>query len=424
MGRVLRDYWMPVLLSSELEADGAPVRVRLVGEELIAFRETSGAVGLIDAFCPHRRAPLYFGRNEEDGLRCVYHGWKFDRSGACVDMPSEPADSLFRTKVGVNAYPTRERNGVVWAYLGTRAPLPELPAVEWNLVPEAQRHVTKRLQYNNWAQSVEGGIDPAHSGFLHAPLQRDPNAARDNLYRGTLNPTFHLLETAYGLRIGTRRPTADAHVDFFSVTHFLMPFYNMFNFLSGRSDPSAGGFAWVPMDDVTTMVWTITWNPLRPLSAEEIEEGESQRRLGGGLHLKPHEYVPPTTEPGGAFRPAARRANDYFVDRAAQRTKRFIGVPGLSLADVAVQEGMGPICQREFEHLGVSDTAIIAARRHWLRAAKDAATNDAIPLGSDAPESYRVRPTGVMVPKAAAWEQAANDWIRAIPGAQAPVFVR
>jgi phenylpropionate dioxygenase-like ring-hydroxylating dioxygenase large terminal subunit len=280
MGGVLRAYWLPAVLSDELEADGTPLRVRLLGEDLIAFRDTSGLVGLLAHNCPHRGASLFFGRNEEGGLRCVYHGWKFSTDGACVDMPNEPPESDFRHKVRAVAYPTRERNGVVWAYLGPVHGIAELPSLEWNLVPATQRYATKRVQECNWVQAVEGGIDPSHSGFLHAPLHVDVTAMspRDR-YRLDKRPHFALLETPCGLRIGARR-AADGDRFYWSITHFMMPFYNAFN--SGGGDdlqPSVGGFAWVPMDDTTTMAWCFTWNPQRPL--RDDEQGDHPRVRSG-----------------------------------------------------------------------------------------------------------------------------------------------
>src|SRR5215208_4993228 len=135
MGELLRQYWVPALLSEELpEPDGVPVRVTLLGEELVAFRDSEGRVGLVDAHCPHRGASLFFGRNEECGIRCVYHGWKFDVAGNCVDMPSEPAESNFKHKVHARAYPAHERNGIIWAYMGPREVPPPLPDIEANLM--------------------------------------------------------------------------------------------------------------------------------------------------------------------------------------------------------------------------------------------------------------------------------------------------
>ena len=168
MGNLLRQYWIPALMSSELpEPDGPPVRVRLLGENLIGFRTTSGRVGLIQNHCPHRGASLFFGRNEAEGLRCVYHGWKFDRTGACVDMPSEPPESNFASKVRATAYPCVERNDVVWAYLGPRSAPPPLPDLEPNMLAPGEGVVQKVLRECSWFQALEGDIDTGHLSFLH-----------------------------------------------------------------------------------------------------------------------------------------------------------------------------------------------------------------------------------------------------------------
>ena len=177
MGETLRRYWVPAALSSELQADGSPVRVRLLGEDLVAFRDTDGKVGLIGAFCPHRRAPMFFGRNERHGLRCVYHGWKFDRAGNCTEMPTEPPDSPYRTRVKIESYPTAEGGGIVWTYMGPPESEPAPPALEWVKVPAERRFVSKRFQECNYLQALEGGIDSSHVSFLHSgALKSDPLA--------------------------------------------------------------------------------------------------------------------------------------------------------------------------------------------------------------------------------------------------------
>jgi phthalate 4,5-dioxygenase oxygenase subunit len=417
MGNALRRYWLPAVLSEEVAPDGAPLRVRLLGEDLIAFRDSNGQVGLVQNNCPHRGASLFFGRNEEAGLRCVYHGWKFDVHGNCVDMPNEPAESDFRTRVKATAYPTTERNGVVWAYFGPAHALPEVPALEWNLVPATQRYTTKRVQECNWVQAVEGGIDPSHSGFLHAPLHVDLNAMspRDR-YRLDKRPHFALLETPYGLRIGARR-SADAGRFYWSITHFMMPFYNAFNSGSGDdSQPSVGGFAWVPIDDTTTMAWCFTWNPQRPL--RDDEQGDHPR-VRTGVHLTPSARRPSSSEAGGGWRPIASRANEYLLDREVQRTRRFFGVPGISPQDAAVQESMGAIADRSVEHLGSSDSALIRVRRLWLSAVAD---ENVPPLGVAAPESYGVRAAGFVIGQEEDWTTAAADWVTGQPGASAPLL--
>ena len=176
MGEYFRRFWQPVALVEELrEADGPPVRVNIMGEELVAFRDSDGKVGLIDARCPHRGAHMFFGRNEDCGLRCVYHGWKFDRHGKAMDLPNVPADSNLHKTVRTKAYPVREFGEIVWAYLGPAADrlpggqLPELPQLEFAILPPSQRYVTKQLFECNWAQIMEGDLDTAHFSFLHMP---------------------------------------------------------------------------------------------------------------------------------------------------------------------------------------------------------------------------------------------------------------
>src|SRR5215204_7230455 len=187
MGNFMREYWMPALLSSELPSpDSDPIRVLLLGEKLIAFRDTNGSVGLIDHACPHRGASLFFGRNEECGLRCVYHGWKFDAEGNCVDMPNEPAESDFRTKVKATAYPTRERNGIVWAYLGSRTEPPPLPSLEGNMLPQGEWNITAIQRECNWFQALEGDIDTSHFSFLHLGSLEAHEIPADSLHRYNL----------------------------------------------------------------------------------------------------------------------------------------------------------------------------------------------------------------------------------------------
>jgi phenylpropionate dioxygenase-like ring-hydroxylating dioxygenase large terminal subunit len=193
MGNLMRRYWLPAALSEELpEPDGAPVRVRLLGEDLIAFRDSSGKVGLVDAFCPHRRAPMFFGRNEECGLRCVYHGWKFDAAGTCVDMPSEPPDSLFKTKVTIAAYPTCEGGGIVWTYMGPPETMPPPPDYELVRAPATHRHTSKTYEECNWLQALEGGIDSVHVTFLH-----NMNIA-DQSWLHAVAPEVEFERTGYG----------------------------------------------------------------------------------------------------------------------------------------------------------------------------------------------------------------------------------
>jgi phenylpropionate dioxygenase-like ring-hydroxylating dioxygenase large terminal subunit len=410
MGALLRRYWLPLLLSSELpERDGAPVRIRHLGESLIAFRDTEGQVGLVAENCPHRGASLFFGRNEESGLRCVYHGWKFDSSGACVDMPNEPPESNFKHKVKVTAYTCRERNGIIWAYLGAASDEPPLPEIEWATLPEGQRYISKRVQECNWVQGFEGGIDSSHSVFLHGrldtvaisgvrrPTQGPGIRAKDK------HPRFETVDTEYGVLIAARRNADDDHY-YWRITPFVMPCYNIIP-PYGES-PTVGGLAWVPMDDETTMVWSFTWHPTRDLLDAELEQMRSYP--GGGIHVGPEGLLPPTTQPGGRWRTRANGRNDFLVDYDAQRTTHFFGVLNLSLQDQAVQESMGRILDRRREHLGTADSGIIGVRRRLLRAVKEnqEGTDAAIGL---TPDQQRVRSAAMVLPKSESWVRALRE---------------
>jgi phthalate 4,5-dioxygenase oxygenase subunit len=401
MGDLLRSYWMPALLSSELpEPDCAPLRVRLLNEALVAFRTTSGQVGLIQNHCPHRGASLFFGRNEEEGLRCVYHGWKFDLDGTCVDMPNEPAESDFRTKVKAVAYPTVERGGIIWTYMGDPARQPAPPDLEWALVPADQRYVSKRLQQTNYAQAMEGGIDSSHVSFLHSDQgRRQPGSAAFKYLATDTAPKFEVVDTDYGFMIGARR-NAEEDSYYWRITQWLFPFYTM---IPPGGDNSIGGHAWVPIDDETCWTFSINWHPGRALTSDEVEGYKN----GKGIHaLK----IP------GTFKPVRNSSNDYQIDRELQRSGRsFTGITGISEQDTAVQESMGPIFDRTNERLGSADAAIIQMRRRLMKAAAD--LRDGIEPPGLNPASFKVRSVSVVLPRdTASWPEAAAPLMRAEPG--------
>src|SRR5262245_45791780 len=341
MGNLLRRVWVPGRLSLEVqEPDSPPVRVRILGEDLVGFRDTSGRVGLFAQACPHRGASLFFGRNEETGLRCVYHGWKFDESGQCVDMPSEPAESNFKAKIRVTAYPCREVNGVAWTFMGP-GEAPPLPELEPNLLPYPV-HVSKRVQYCNWFQALEGGIDSAHVNFLHAALKTDSTSM---LGRDT-QPYFDTVDTNYGVLIAARREAGEDY--YWRVNHYAMPFHTIFP--SGNSTPDAliNLYSWVPVDDETTLVMRWNYYRNRPFAGGEME---SLRHSQQGFNLGSEAMLPPTSAPHGSWRPRANSGNDYNLDYEAQKTRRFSGIPLSWAQDAAMQESMGPITDREKEHL-------------------------------------------------------------------------
>jgi phthalate 4,5-dioxygenase oxygenase subunit len=417
MGNMMRRYWLPALLPSELPApDCPPVRVRLLGEDLVAFRDSDGQVGLLGAHCPHRGASLFFGRNEECGLRCVYHGWKFDLHGSCVDMPNEPPESNFKDKIHHVSYPCREDGGVVWAYMGPTDTQPDLPELESNLVPDTHRLVSKRLLECNYAQTLEGGIDPSHTSFLHSRLGEAQSAnasaeSADAMRYLALDrhPQMAAVDTDYGVLIGARRDGGE-ELDYWRVNVFLMPLFTMAP--SSGEDPISRWSAWVPMDDEKTLRYIMMWHPRRPLTVQE--SGIVQD--GTGMHLNKDDLLPPASGPAGAFRSRANRENDYLIDREAQRTVSFSGIKGFGTEDQAVTESMGPIFERSGEHLGSSDLGIIATRRRLLNAAKRLREHGEPPTGVLSPSAYRVRSTSVLLPKGADWVDSVKDRVAARPG--------
>jgi len=393
MGALMRRYWIPFLLSCELpEPDSPPVRATLLGEKLVAFRDTEGRVGLLSEHCAHRGASLFFGRNEECGLRCVYHGWKYDVEGHCVDMPNEPLESNFRDKVRQIAYPCRERGGIVWTYMGPPDLQPALPEFEFVTVPEDYRCTTKRLQECNWLQALEGGLDSSHISFLHRGNYSDDLG---DIYYGDPAPKFSVTARDYGLLVAARRNTASEGEYNWRLTPWVMPWYMMIPYPDGQA---YGGHCWVPIDDETCWAWTFSWRSERPVSPEERQLWES------GVHI--HSKLLP-----GSFRPEANKDNDYLIDRELQRSRRsFTGIFGSGPQDAAVQEGMGPIYDRTQEHLGASDAGVIATRRHLLKALRD----PSLALGLD-PASHHVHAVDVNLPREADFAQAAPARVRAPP---------
>jgi phthalate 4,5-dioxygenase oxygenase subunit len=393
MGTTLRRYWIPALLARELpEPDGAPVRVRLLGEDLIAFRDTRGRVGLLDEFCPHRRASLFFGRNEECGLRCVYHGWKYDTDGRCVDMMNEPAEAQFTDKVAITAYPTLEAGGLIWAYLGAPGRQPAPPSFAWTRVPPSHITVSKVIQESNWLQGLEGGIDTSHAPILHRLLRNDskrPGFKPDNPFVRGKAPKLELDVTDYGYRYAGVRPLDDASVHV-RTYHFILPFHQIRPSRSEGGVPLVAGHIWVPIDDDTTMVYNWEYSVTEPLT----DDDRLERRLGNG----PHD-VDQTT-----FRSIRNRRNNYLLDRDVQKTESFTGIDGINTQDRAIQEGMGPIVDRSREHLGPADRAIIQARRLLLEAVKTVA-DGGTPRGV-APTYAGLAAAEAVLPTGTDWREA------------------
>jgi phthalate 4,5-dioxygenase len=404
MGNLLRRYWVPVLLSREIaEPDGPQVRVQILGEKLLAFRDTDGEVGLIDEFCSHRGVSLYFGRNEEHGIRCAYHGLKFSRSGECVDVPSAP--DLCKN-MGIKAYPCIERAGVVWAYMGPRDKMPAAPEVEWCTLPESQVFVSKRLQECNYLQAMEGGIDTSHVSYVHRfevdddPMHRGCKA--NDYIKADGNVIFQIEKSDGGLTLyGRRNGEPDSY--YWRITQWLFPWYTLIPPFGAHA---LAGHVWVPIDDENCWAWSINFHPDKPLSAEE----RSHMEAGRGIHC---QYE------SGTFRTKANRDNDYLIDRRAQQDKRaYSGVFGIAVQDASLQESMGPIQDRENEKLLPTDRAIVMARRMLY----DAAT--ALEAGVEPPAldagKQRVRAAGVLLDRQAKPQEWAKQHIA--DGLHQPVY--
>ena len=403
MGRMFRSYWIPALLAGELpENDCPPVRVKLLSERLLAFRDTNGRYGLIDEFCAHRGVSLWFGRNEDCGIRCSYHGWKYDVTGQCTEIPSEPEEGGFASKIKLTSYPLIELGGVLWTYMGPPETQPPRPEWEFATVPRAQTISTKRFQESNWLQALEGGIDSSHVSFLHrSELETDPffKGAKGNEYNfGDLRPVFEVVESPGGLYIGVRRNAENGNY-YWRITQWVMPAFTM---IPPRGDHSVHGHFWIPIDDENCWTWSFDYHPTRPLTGVEL----AAVRDGKGIHVK---CIP------GSYRPLANKDNDYLMDRMGQKaSKTFSGVEGISMQDASLQESMGPIVDRTREHLVPTDNGIIMARQRLLRAVKAFADKGVAPPGVD-PVHQKVRSVAIILPPDQPFKEGAREALIARP---------
>ncbi len=405
MGNLMRRYWVPALMSSEIaEPDGPQVRVQLLGEKLLAFRNTEGRACLIDEFCSHRGVSLYFGRNEENGIRCAYHGVKFDGDGKCVDVPSSPQSCA---RMHIKGYPCVERGGIVWAYMGPADKMPAPPELEWCMLPPDHVFVSKRVQACNYLQAMEGGIDTAHVSYVHRyevdsdPMHQGVKAL--DYIKADGNVVFEIEKNSFGLSLfGRRNGEPDSY--YWRITQWLFPWFTL---IAPFGEHALGGHAWVPIDDHNCWAWSINWQPKHPLTAEEREAMQAVK----GIHV---EYEAP-----GSFVPKANASNDYLMDRVAQRENRsYSGIFGFSAQDYSLQESMGPIQNHEAEQLLPTDKAIVMARR-MLHEAATGLAQGIEPPALDASEQ-RVRPAGVLLPR----EASPLEWAKThlADGLDKPVY--
>jgi phthalate 4,5-dioxygenase len=407
-GALIRQYWLPALMSSELpEKDGAPVRVRLLGENLIAFRDTSGRVGLIEHACPHRGASLFFGRNEEHGLRCVYHGWKFDVTGKCLEMPLEPPESDYKDKVRAIAYPTREQGGIIWIYMGDRKTPPALPDLEAVQLDQAQ--IALAMRECNWIQAMEADLDTGHVAFLHWGSARLQDARPGSFAYYAIkepSPRYKVVDTEYGTLYGAYRP-AEEDTYYWRIGAFLFPFYTMVPV--GVLGLQIGVRCYVPLDDEHTMVWNI--EPNVPKDATGRSAGRAGIEFSDGkLPGYDSEYLPNTNDWLGRWRYVQNAQNDYLIDRDLQRTSSYTGIIGANAQDQGITESMGVLSDKTKEHLATSDIMIARTRMRLLRAMRALRDNGTVPPGVDEPAVYRVRSGGALLPRDADWLEATAKW--------------
>jgi phenylpropionate dioxygenase-like ring-hydroxylating dioxygenase large terminal subunit len=398
MGNLMREYWVPALLSSELAPAGDPVRVMLLGEKLIGFRDGAGKVGLLADACPHRGASLFFGRNDGCGLRCVYHGWQFDAQGNCIAMPNEPAESDFKDRVKATAYPCQERGGVVWAYMGSRTTPPPLPDLEGNMQENSHETVRAFMLDGNWLQILEGDIDTTHVGFLHyggLKAEDQPPGSFSEWQLRDKTAKFEVIDTEGGAAYGARR-SAGEEQDYWRIAQFCFPFYTFTP--PGVLGTKKGGGARVPMDDYHTMNFFMT-------------AGRRGPNTGPQGAFKPP--LPNTTDWFGRFRLEQHLGNDFLIDRELQRTGEgatgYSGIEGIAMQDAAMTASMGGIYDRSKEHLSSADAMVIRVRRRLIAAVQAHMRSGIVPPGVDDPEVYRVRSGGLFLPTGADWVEATRE---------------
>jgi phthalate 4,5-dioxygenase oxygenase subunit len=349
MGNFIRRYWIPALLSEEIaQPDCPPVRVRILGEELVAFRDSRGRTGLLGEHCAHRGTSLFYGRNEECGLRCIYHGWKYDVDGNVLETPAEPAQRDFRKKLHHTAYPTQEAGGVIYAYFGPRDKMPLFPKYEWTQVPLNQTYATKCLLECNYLQGLEGECDSSHLSFLHRTVD---NARNQTLYKSDTAPFYETEETDFGVRLIATRNAGNSQ-SYVRFSALVLPVYGCVP--AGRPTNDLDGYeihTYVPADDTHCWRYDIGFRRSRP-----VQEDEVHRRK---------QITPDYTRIRNA-------RNNYLQDRKVQRSVNFTGIEDFLNHDACATESMGPIFDRTKEHLGVSDKAVIAVRKCLLSSVKAA----------------------------------------------------
>ncbi|MCU1344294.1 MAG: hypothetical protein JWL70_560 [Acidimicrobiia bacterium] len=390
MGQLMRRYWIPALLSSQIEPDGAPQRVRLLGQNFVAFRATDGRIGFFDEGCPHRGTSLVLARNEGCALTCIFHGWKIGVSGSVVDVPTHsPNPEAFAAKVPVASYPTHEGGGMIWAWLGAE-PAPPFPELPFTTLDDNRVWVTITKGYCNWLQAVEATLDTAHVGTLHsAYIARNRGDTTKSITQAldVLAPRYDVERTSYGLDAAALRPLPDGST-YLRTTRYLMPFISL---VPGSPDSEMPGVIFItsPIDDHHHNLFFGAWSHTKDLVGPGMPVPEAQLPLMGNRPYDPHNF--------GGF--DGDRDSNYGQDREAMKNGHFSGFVGnLLQEDMVTQASMGSILDRTREHLSTSDVAIIQARRLLLEALADNAAGRPIPGGQPGADYRDLMPIDCVVP--------------------------
>ena len=388
MGEMLRELWTPGILSKCIEAKGAPYAFRLLGEDLVAFRNGDGSVGVMQKQCPHRCASMQLARNEGDGLRCIFHGWKFNAAGVCIDTPTEPPESreAFAARVPVRAYPAREAGGLIWVYMGKRETPPAFYDFEMHF-PPADALLRCAVVKGNWLQGLEGQLDSAHLNFLHSSSAPRRPDKRDSatMVTNDSSPRFEFIDKPYGYREAALRNLPDGSI-YARIREVVLPYYS---FIPGLHGEPRLVVVVVPIDDETSAHWYYYLNPFGPVP--EWYRKQAVDRTG------------PDDMDFAADRGDA--SNAWHQDRAAMANGHFSGLmKNFVYEDFIIEESMGPIMDRSKEFLGTSDTVIVRTRRMFLRALEDHAKGTA-PFGVDSGIDYRsIRALAIRFPREADWK--------------------
>ena len=405
MGDVFRRYWIPACLREEIpEPDGAPVRVRLLGEDLVAFRDTDGRVGLIEEQCPHRGASLFYGRNENCGLMCTYHGWKFDVTGQCVEQRSELHP--FAHRIRVTSYPTHESGGIIWTYMGPAETMPPFRDFGTESLPPELVSANKETVYCNFVQSMDGDLDTAHISNLHQfdAIDDIPDDGTDQpgypsgymsmkFWRHDPRSLIEVDDTWHGFRYAGIRTTPNGHKHA-RITAWIYPSCSII----AQIPFSTRMIFVVPADDTLTHRYNFTTQPVR-----------NPRGYGGPLFTSYEKYPFEPIPFKGLVPRKYTRENDYGIDRVAQKGISFSGIPEFRSHDCMATETAGPVYDRTREHLGSTDVALIRMHRLLLRAAKVLADRGEDPPARDGGGFRAIRGAEKILAEGEDWRVLGTD---------------